>query len=271
MSTDTKNLRGGQRTQERSKHPVAECFIDEEGTKHSTAFLDGYWFGDTQLENVAFRCTLDGEGYMTVEPARPNSSYVKSLNMKHWCKEALAFAEKHQEEFYADENLSGEELVIHGRHTPLPKRPPPKAIGPAEPPKETRREPETKPAWKNTQDSLMREVLSELGRQRMTSQDLCRRAGISTSHWSELKNLKKPISLDRLLSVASALGMEFTAMLLHPPHPTIRRKELAQLACINSPRLPLTVVDNGVVKKWVGIGWVTEDRDPLPSDTVILD
>lgn len=39
---------------------------------------------------------------------------------------------------------------------------------------------------------------------------------------------------------------------------TITRDEIARLAFCNSKRLPKLVNDNGVRKRWVGIGWVAE-------------
>lgn len=44
----------------------------------------------------------------------------------------------------------------------------------------------------------------------MTGKAMCKIAGISTSHWSEMQNLKKPISLDRLIAAASAVGLRLS-------------------------------------------------------------
>ena len=51
---------------------------------------------------------------------------------------------------------------------------------------------------------------------------------------------------------------------------TMPRAEVARLAFCNSPKLPRTVVDNGKVKEWVGIGWITLDRKPQKGDVEII-
>ncbi len=63
------------------------------------------------------------------------------------------------------------------------------------------------PCWATAQDFVVREIRAEMGRRRMTAKAMCRIAGISTSHWSEMQNLKKPISMDRLIAAAAAVGL----------------------------------------------------------------
>ena len=58
------------------------------------------------------------------------------------------------------------------------------------------------------QDAIVREILAEMGRRRMTSRAMCAASGLSTSHWSEMRNLKKPMSIDRLMAVALSLEMK---------------------------------------------------------------
>lgn len=52
-------------------------------------------------------------------------------------------------------------------------------------------------------------------------------------------------------------------------HRTITWAELSHLAYCNSRRLPKRVVVDGVVKEWVGIGWITLDEKPKPTDVVV--
>lgn len=47
----------------------------------------------------------------------------------------------------------------------------------------------------------------------MTARAMCRIAGISASHWSEMQSLKKPISLDRLIAAAATVGMRVSITL----------------------------------------------------------
>lgn len=59
------------------------------------------------------------------------------------------------------------------------------------------------------QDALIRQILAEMGRQRMSGKALCKKAGLSEPHWSDMKNLKRAISLDKLCAVGNALGIVF--------------------------------------------------------------
>jgi hypothetical protein len=58
---------------------------------------------------------------------------------------------------------------------------------------------------------------------------------------------------------------------LFPNQKTITRSELHRLSFLNSKKLPSPCVIEGVVKDWVGIGWVALDRKPLPTDTVMIE
>ncbi len=51
---------------------------------------------------------------------------------------------------------------------------------------------------------------------------------------------------------------------------TMPRAEVIRLAYCNSKRLPAFVVDGGVVKRWVGIGWIAEDRKPQKGDVELV-
>ena len=51
----------------------------------------------------------------------------------------------------------------------------------------------------------------------------------------------------------------------------IQRGELARLSFINSPRLPQIVNDNGILKEWVGIGWIDLDKKPHGNTIKVID
>lgn len=44
------------------------------------------------------------------------------------------------------------------------------------------------------------------------------------------------------------------------------RKRINEMARRDSPLLPPMIVDNGVVKQWVGIGWVWMEDEPLKEE-----
>lgn len=53
---------------------------------------------------------------------------------------------------------------------------------------------------------------------------------------------------------------------------TITYSELRRLEFCNSPKLPQRVVHDGVVKQWVGVGWVThENEKPKPNDVYVVE
>lgn len=62
--------------------------------------------------------------------------------------------------------------------------------------------------WKTTQDAIIRQILAEMGRLRMTSKAMCEASGLCAAHWSEMKNLKKPISLEKLCAICDALKIK---------------------------------------------------------------
>ena len=63
--------------------------------------------------------------------------------------------------------------------------------------------------WQDVQDILVRQILAEMGNQRMNAKTMCKAAGISASHWNKLRDLKKPMSIDRLCAIGNALGIYF--------------------------------------------------------------
>lgn len=58
----------------------------------STAYFDGYSFGDRLLEGVMFRATCEN-GNLVVSFVSPNGEYERLLNQQHWLVEAQKFAE----------------------------------------------------------------------------------------------------------------------------------------------------------------------------------
>lgn len=61
--------------------------------------------------------------------------------------------------------------------------------------------------WREAQDGIIRQMLAEMGKQRLTGKAMCLRAGVSPSHWSELRNLRKPLTLDKIVAIVTTLGM----------------------------------------------------------------
>jgi len=55
-----------------------------------------------------------------------------------------------------------------------------------------------------------------------------------------------------------------------PAQKTISRSELERLTFCNSKKLPLAVIDGGVRKEWVGIGWI-DDGKPHGDEVLIID
>ncbi len=52
---------------------------------------------------------------------------------------------------------------------------------------------------------------------------------------------------------------------------TITWAELERLQFCNSKKLPQRVIVNGVLKAWTGIGWITLDEKPKPTDVAVRD
>lgn len=67
--------------------------------------------------------------------------------------------------------------------------------------------------------ALALEISSELGRQRMSDQELGRRIGVAKNTAGRLMNGKAPIDMRRLFKIAEALGV--------PPEEFIRRARIA--------------------------------------------
>lgn len=52
---------------------------------------------------------------------------------------------------------------------------------------------------------------------------------------------------------------------------TIPFAKLQRLSFVNSKKLPQRIVHDGVVKEWVGIGWIElKDEEPKPSDVYVV-
>jgi hypothetical protein len=50
---------------------------------------------------------------------------------------------------------------------------------------------------------------------------------------------------------------------------TIAFSTLKRLSILNSRKLPQLVVVGGSVRRWVGFGWVDEQRKPAPGEKVV--
>jgi len=66
------------------------------------------------------------------------------------------------------------------------------------------------PDWVPVQDAIFRQILAEMGKRRITAASVYRKAGISASHWSEMKNCKKPASTISLIAICRVLGLTFS-------------------------------------------------------------
>lgn len=97
----------------KAKRPTFKGFSYEDSTKPlvKVAYFNGYDFGDTLLEGVSFKATIDDNGHMSVAFTNPDGGYEQGLNQKKWLKEALAFAEEN-DMFFESPTLSGEDLVL---------------------------------------------------------------------------------------------------------------------------------------------------------------
>jgi hypothetical protein len=53
---------------------------------------------------------------------------------------------------------------------------------------------------------------------------------------------------------------------------TIKFSTLRRLSFCNSPKCPQRVIHEGVVKEWVGFGWITiNDQRRKPSDVYVVE
>ncbi len=52
---------------------------------------------------------------------------------------------------------------------------------------------------------------------------------------------------------------------------TIKRDELARMSVSNSPKMPQIVNDNGVLREWVGIGWIDLRYKPTGKEIKVVD
>lgn len=83
-------------------------FEKENGEIVSSAYVDGYWFGDRLLEGVFFKITVDEKGKLKSEVREDCAKYFARLNKKLWLKEAVEFS-KTNDIFYGE---GDEELIL---------------------------------------------------------------------------------------------------------------------------------------------------------------
>lgn len=107
--------------------------------------------------------------------------------------------------------------------------------------------------WKNLQDDFVREILGHMGRQRMTGRALCAKAGISSSHWSQMKNLQKAISIEQAVKISRALGLKF-GFRLERVIGTERESSGACIECGALPPVHLGFCGDCAEKHTVGMG-----------------
>lgn len=93
------------------------------------AYVDGYDFGDTLLEGVYFKVTLEGTDFKVTEVADDAKEYMKGLNLKKWLAEAQDFC-KEQDIFIAPDMETDVWVVDEtGKENPhIKPRPAPVAV-----------------------------------------------------------------------------------------------------------------------------------------------
>jgi hypothetical protein len=89
-------------------------FQQEDGTIVSTAYFNGYAFGDRLLEGVMFKAEVKQDGTLKVTICLGQNDYFKGLNKAKWLKEAYKHAtdEMNSDGFNEFENETGEDLVL---------------------------------------------------------------------------------------------------------------------------------------------------------------
>lgn len=79
-----------------------------------------------------------------------------------------------------------------------------------------------------------------------------------------MKTRKRKPTLEELAAESKALAKKHGLK-------TIDRDKLCRLAYVNSKKLPHHVIDGGVRKHWVGVGWIDhEGESPQKGDVVIV-
>jgi hypothetical protein len=92
----------------KSKKPKFQAFSNESGKKLTTAYMDGYAFGDRLLEGVMFQVSIRKDGTLTVAPARAqDKEHLEGLNAGKWLRVALDFA--HGSALFSEEPEGGSE------------------------------------------------------------------------------------------------------------------------------------------------------------------
>lgn len=74
-----------------SQHPVARCFVYEDGRETDTAYIDAYSFGDRLLEGVMVRVSITEDKHLELQFVESAKEYVQGLNQKYWLREATAY------------------------------------------------------------------------------------------------------------------------------------------------------------------------------------
>jgi hypothetical protein len=80
-------------------------FVGENGEVEQAA-VDGYSFGDTQLEGVMFICEIQDDSVVCVGVEKDAEQYMKTLNRAHWIEQATVFA-RQNDIFYEVHPLTG--------------------------------------------------------------------------------------------------------------------------------------------------------------------
>lgn len=84
-------------------------FKFDDGRTTSTAYFDGYAFGDTLLEGVIFKAEILPSGALTIEVI-DGMEYFQDLNTKKWMREAMEYAAQAEE--FSETKRGGEDLIL---------------------------------------------------------------------------------------------------------------------------------------------------------------
>ena len=88
----------------------------------STAYLNGYHFGDRLMEGVSYGVKVNSNGDLETFIPKSSQDYMDDFNCKKWLDRAEEYA-KNNDIFFETEGLSGEELelVSIGKRKPKSK------------------------------------------------------------------------------------------------------------------------------------------------------
>lgn len=97
------------------------AYEDESKPLITTAYFDGYGFGDRLLEGVIFKAEIANEGAsMVVTFLNPDGEYEKGLNQNKWLAEAAQYAQDCPDCFCDTPNLHGEDVTLITADPPKP-------------------------------------------------------------------------------------------------------------------------------------------------------